>query len=112
MFPLTHPPDGINIPILLLRGKDPGLPPPNILWITAEDISPWLGCYGDPNATTPNLDKLASKGVLYQNAFANAPVCAPARSTIITGCIHPDWGLSTCAAPMRSLILCACIPAT
>ncbi len=68
------------------------LPPPNILWITAEDIGPWLGCYGDRNATTPNLDRLASKGVIYLNAFANAPVCAPARSTIITGMYPPGLG--------------------
>jgi N-sulfoglucosamine sulfohydrolase len=72
--------------------NNPDLPPPNILWITAEDISPWLGCYGDPNATTPNLDRLASEGVLYQNAFANAPVCAPARSTLITGMYPPGLG--------------------
>jgi uncharacterized sulfatase len=58
---------------------------PNILWITVEDMSPNLGCYDDPHAHTPNLDIFASKGVLYQNAFATAPVCAPARSTIITG---------------------------
>ncbi len=58
---------------------------PNILWITSEDNSPLLGCYGDPFATTPNLDKFASEGVLYENAFANIPVCAPTRSTIITG---------------------------
>ena len=43
-------------------------PLPNILWITCEDISPYLGCYGDKNATTPNLDKLASEGTLYSNA--------------------------------------------
>ena len=61
------------------------LPPPNILWITSEDNSPLLGCYGDVFATTPNLDKLASAGFLYTHAFANAPVCAPARNTIITG---------------------------
>ncbi len=67
-------------------------PPPNILWITAEDIGPYLSCYGDPNAITPNLDRLASEGVLYQNAFANAPVCAPARSTIITGMYPPGLG--------------------
>ncbi len=60
-------------------------PLPNILWITCEDISPYLGCYGDKNATTPNLDKLASEGTLYSNAYANAPVCAPARFTIISG---------------------------
>ena len=73
-----------------LQKKD--LPPPNILWITAEDIGPWLGCYGDRNATTPNLDRLASEGVIYLNAFANAPVCAPARSTIITGMYPPGLG--------------------
>lgn len=58
---------------------------PNILWIVSEDNGPFLGCYGDANARTPNLDKLASEGVLYLNAFANAPVCAPSRSTLITG---------------------------
>ena len=59
---------------------------PNILWITAEDMSPTLGCYGDTFATTPNIDKLAKEGVLYSNAFANAPVCSPSRSCLITGC--------------------------
>jgi len=58
---------------------------PNILWIVSEDNSPLLGCYGDSFATTPNLDRMASQGVLYENAFANVPVCAPARFTIITG---------------------------
>lgn len=58
---------------------------PNILWIVAEDLSPYLGCYGDANAITPNLDKLATEGTRYLNAFANTAVCAPARSTLITG---------------------------
>ncbi|BAX79315.1 sulfatase family protein [Labilibaculum antarcticum] len=58
---------------------------PNILWITSEDNSPLLGCYDDAFATTPNLDKLASEGFLYTHAYANAPVCAPARNTIISG---------------------------
>lgn len=58
---------------------------PNILWITSEDNSPLLGCYGDEFATTPNLDQLAGEGFLYTNAYANAPVCAPARNTIISG---------------------------
>nr|MBD3623175.1 sulfatase-like hydrolase/transferase [Sunxiuqinia sp.] len=58
---------------------------PNILWLTSEDNSPLLGCYGDHFATTPNLDQLASEGFLYTHAYANAPVCAPARNTIITG---------------------------
>ena len=58
---------------------------PNILWITSEDNSPLLGCYGDTFATTPNLDRLASEGIVYENAFANVPVCAPTRFTILTG---------------------------
>ncbi len=58
---------------------------PNILWITSEDNSPLLGCYGDTFATTPNLDKLAAESIVYDNAFANISVCAPARFTILTG---------------------------
>ena len=58
---------------------------PNILWISAEDISPDLGSYGDGYARTPNLDKLASQGVRFAKAFSAAPVCAPSRSAIITG---------------------------
>jgi arylsulfatase A-like enzyme len=58
---------------------------PNILWITSEDNSPFLGCYGDKNATTPNLDQLAREGFRYTHAYANCPVCSPARNTIITG---------------------------
>ncbi len=57
---------------------------PNILWITSEDNSPYLGCYGDKQARTPYLDKLAEQGVRYRNAFSNAPVCSAARSTLIT----------------------------
>jgi N-sulfoglucosamine sulfohydrolase len=58
---------------------------PNILWISTEDISPDLGCYADPYAVTPNIDRLATQGLRYTNAFATAPVCAPSRSAIITG---------------------------
>lgn len=58
---------------------------PNILWITSEDNSPFMGCYGDDFATTPNFDKMASEGFRYTHAYANAPVCAPARNTIISG---------------------------
>ena len=65
---------------------------PNILWITAEDMSPALGCYGDPYAITPHIDKLAGEGVRYTNAFATAPVCSPARSTLITGIYATSLG--------------------
>lgn len=42
---------------------------PNIVWISCEDISPHLGCYGDPHALTPNLDQLASEGVRFSHAY-------------------------------------------
>ncbi len=58
---------------------------PNVLWISCEDISPDLGCYGDTYATTPNLDKLAAQGCRFTRAYASFPVCAPSRSAIITG---------------------------
>lgn len=58
---------------------------PNILWLVSEDNSPWLGCYGDKFATSPHIDQLAKEGFLYTHAYANAPVCAPSRNTIITG---------------------------
>ena len=59
--------------------------PPNILWITAEDMSPVLGCYGEPDAKTPHIDALAKQSVRYTNAFASAPVCSPSRSCLIQG---------------------------
>jgi len=58
---------------------------PNFLWITCEDISPYLGCYGCEAAQTPNLDRMAAEGVRFTQAFANAPVCAVARSALLTG---------------------------
>lgn len=59
--------------------------PLNLVWISVEDMSPWLGCYGDSTVPTPNVDRLAEEGVRYVNAFATTPVCAPSRSTLITG---------------------------
>ena len=72
---------------------------PNILWLTCEDNNvSWLRCYGNPTANTPNIDKLASEGFQYMHCYANAPVCAPSRSTWITG-IH---AISVGTHPMRS----------
>ena len=65
---------------------------PNIIWITAEDMSPVLGCYGDEDAITPNIDKLARESVLYTHAFASAPVCSPSRSCLVQGALPPSMG--------------------
>jgi len=73
---------------------------PNILWITCEDTSPLLGCYGDELAITPHLDKLAGEGIRYTKAFATAPVCAPSRSCLITGVYATSLGTQH----LRSLV--------
>ena len=72
---------------------------PNILWFTSEDngIS-WVGCYGSQNAKTPNIDRLAEEGFRYTYCFDNAAVCAPTRSTWITGM----YAISMGTQPMRS----------
>jgi len=75
---------------LIVRAAQPHRP--NILWITCEDTGQHLGAYGDRYATSPNLDKLASTGMRYRNAWSNAPVCAPARTSIITGMYPPSTG--------------------
>ncbi|WP_375195866.1 sulfatase-like hydrolase/transferase [Sphingobium sp.] len=58
---------------------------PNILWLVSEDNNPFIGAYGDKLAHTPNIDRLAREGVLFRNAYSNAPVCSPTRFTILTG---------------------------
>jgi arylsulfatase A-like enzyme len=65
---------------------------PNILWLSVEDMSPWLNCYGDSTVPTPNIDRLAREGVLYDKAFSTAGVCAPSRCAIITGMYQTSVG--------------------
>jgi uncharacterized sulfatase len=67
-------------------------PRPNILWITCEDTGPDLPCYGDKYTATPNLDKLAARSLRYDAAWSTAPVCAPARTCIISGMYPPSTG--------------------
>ncbi len=75
-------------------------PRPNILWITSEDNGPHLGAYGDKFADTPNIDGIAENGTIYLNAWSTAPVCAPARTTIISGVYPPCTG----SEHMRSML--------
>jgi arylsulfatase A-like enzyme len=75
----------ISILAALLAAAATAQDRPNVVWLVVEDMSPWLGCYGDDTVQTPNCDRLAREGVRYTNAFATSPVCAPARSSLITG---------------------------
>ena len=70
---------------ILINFKSKSQENPNILWIVCEDQSMFFSPYGDSTAKTPNIDELASKGIVYDNFHAVSPVCAPSRSSIITG---------------------------
>ncbi len=73
-----------------------GAPPqagrPNILWLIAEDMSPHFGCYGDPTVRTPEVDRLAAEGTLFERAFTTGPICSPSRSALITGMFQTSIG--------------------
>jgi len=92
----------------LPQASTPGSERPNILWITCEDMSPNLGCYGDQYARTPNLDRLAARGVRYTHAFSHAGVCAPSRSGLITGMYPTSLGSHhmRCAATLPEFVKC------
>ena len=72
---------------------------PNIIWLVAEDLSPYLPSFGDSTIVTPNLDRLAKEGVRYSNVFSVSGVCAPSRSAIVTGMYPTSIG----AHHMRTL---------
>ncbi len=65
---------------------------PNIIWLIAEDMSPHFGCYGEKTIQTPNVDKLAAGGLLFENAFVTAPICSTSRSALITGMYQTTIG--------------------
>ena len=60
-------------------------PRTNVLFFAVDDLKPLLGCYGDPFAKTPNLDKLAARGTVFQRAYCQQAVCSPSRSSLLTG---------------------------
>ncbi|MFT5881714.1 MAG: arylsulfatase A-like enzyme, partial [Crocinitomicaceae bacterium] len=72
--------------IASVHAKDDSDTRKNILWIYVEDLSPWIGAYGDKinQESTPTLDKLASDGVLFERCYTPAPVCSATRSALIT----------------------------
>ena len=62
---------------------------PNVLFIAVDDLRPELGCYGYDHMHTPNIDRLASKGMIFRNAYCQQAVCSPSRNSVMTG-LRPD----------------------
>ena len=69
----------------LFADKKVGEGRPNVLLISIDDLNDWIGCLGGhPQAKTPNIDRLAARGVLFNNAHCQAPVCNPSRASMMT----------------------------
>jgi iduronate 2-sulfatase len=100
---------GCNIALplvpLLAGAQEQGQKPeqPNILFIAIDDLKPTLGCYGNNQLKTPNIDRLAQRGTVFLNSYCQMAVCGPSRASIMTG-LYPDrtgvWNLKT---KMRSV---------
>jgi N-sulfoglucosamine sulfohydrolase len=82
--------------------------PPNFVVITADDLGWQLGCYGDTQAKTPNIDQLASEGMLFRQGYVTQSSCSPSRASILTGLFpveHGHWALASHSALKPSLPL-------
>jgi arylsulfatase A-like enzyme len=77
---------------------------PNVLFLISDDLNNLLGCYGDPLAKTPNIDKLAKRGVLFEKAYCTFPLCGPSRNSFLTGLYPNSTGILRNAQVFRQTI--------
>jgi Sulfatase len=73
---------------------------PNVVFILSDNQGAWtLGCYGNPDIRTPNIDRLAAEGIRFTRALSSNPVCSPARATFLTGLIPSQHGVHSFLEP-------------
>jgi choline-sulfatase len=111
-FPIAVSPPPRRIPrwvwalLLLALGASTNAPaaPRNVLFIIADDLKAMLGCYGDPLARTPNLDRLAARGVRFDRAYCTYPLCGPSRNSMLTGLYPNSTGILANAQIFRQSV--------
>lgn len=77
---------------------------PNVLFLAVDDLKPVLGCYGDRTVKSPNIDRLAARGLLFENAFCNQAVCAPSRNSLMTGRRPQSLGIYDLGTNFREVV--------
>ncbi len=77
---------------------------PNVLFLISDDLNNMLGCYGDPKAKTPNIDRLAARGVRFDRSYCTFPLCGPSRNSMLTGLYPNSTGIQANSQIFRQTI--------